>query len=719
MAKKSKKELTIESSMIDFRAAYRAKKKLLDRQNEDFLFALGEQWDPEDKEKLKKAGIKAITDNRIAPNIFLLTGLERQNRSDFKAFPEGDEDGVAADIASALLKDAIKKSGFSYKSSDQFKNGITCGEAHLEPYLDFTESLINGKLFWRQADSTTIFPEPGSSEYDFSDAKYVYKLTTGIASEDLINLYPDMKKAIEEGTDGRLNLEIMAGEAHIQPKDYPKKSDGKSSGDDNGETSCGFDLIERYYKKWVETAFIGDKQTGTIQKSETKDKAKAFIDDYKNQIVSDQQAYEQAINQHSQGVQQALADHIQQRAMIDPTSAHLPVEQHLADMNGMGKLQAPPPPPPQRDPERFLLIKRMVPEIWCFAHAAGISEPLGDERAWFYPKWKTYHFVPFFARLSTAPLKGDQAHLLVQGLVHGVKGVQEKHNKAEMLMLRHLNQSANSGWLVETDTWEDPTKVEQAGSSPGINLEYKQGKQKPERIFPQAISTGHAEIAAESAEAIKAQLGINADLLASQEGGADSGRAIALRQRQGLLMVQEPFDNHSRSRTIAGSFTLSQLGEMYDTETAKKVLGEAFLAKNFPPPMVLTGQVDPATGQPAQAPMPDSKTGQPMQYDDQMAELSIAEVLAGDLEKYNVTVGEGVSSETQKMANSQEVKDISQNYPGLIPPDILIEESQLPQATKNKILSSIQKAQALQQQLNATGGGKPTPVKANAKKEPA
>lgn len=688
------KKLTVQKSMKDFQAAYRAKKKLIDREKEDHLFALGEQWDPKDAETLKRSNIKPITDNRIAPNIFLLTGLERQNRTDFKAFPIGEEDGVKAEVASALFKDAIKESEFSYKSSDQFKDGITCGESHLELYLDHTEDLLNGKPCWTKLDGNMVFPEPGYKEYDFRDCRYVYKLKLDVSEEDLINLFPKMKKKIQQAGEGRIDLESITGggESHTQKKDYP--TDGSDSDSDESEEN-GFDLIERYYKKWVEKYFLGDKETGQITEAENEDKATAFIDNYKGQIVSDQQVYEQA-------TQQIISQHMADiQASGDLVAMQAPMEQHLQFLNENRKL---PPPPPDRNPERFMLITRMVPEIWCFAHVPGIEEPLDDSRAWFYPKWKMYPFVPYHARFSTAPLTGDQSHLLIQGIVHGVKGVQEKHNKAEMLMLRHLNTSANSGWEIEEDQLVDPAKLEQFGSAAGVVIERKKGTPPLTRLFPMPLSQGHAAIAADSAEAIKAQLGINADLLATQQGGADSGRAIALRQRQGLLMVQELFDNLSRTRQIAGRFLLSQLGEIYDTESAKKVLGEAFLTKNFPPPMVLDESgPDPMTGMPKQVPMQDPKTGQPMTYDGEMAEVLIAEVLSGNLGKYDVAVGESVSSETQRLANSAEVKEIATAYPGLIPPDILVEESQLPQSTKNRIMSAIKQAQAMQQQAIQQG----------------
>lgn len=688
--KKPKEKLTVERATADFKLAYRAKRKLIEREKNDFLFALGDQWSKDDLNQLASLKITPVTDNRIAPNIFLLTGLERQNRTDFKAFPQGDEDSLKAEIASALLKDSIRRSDFSYKSSDQFKDGITCGESHLELYLDFTDSLINGKPCWRKCDGDAIFPDPASREYDFSDARFVYKIKSAVSLDDLVNLYPEkedlLRKAAGSNTGGgHFGISSMVGEGaqeHIQYKDYPTQGQGQSDplADDEDKT---FDLVERYYKKWIPTYFVGDKQTGEVKASVDRPTAENFISEYKNGIAQNAAAYDAA-------VQQILSQHL---ASMPPEAQALPVEQHLEMLNQNQQL---PPPPPEQDPDRFIIVRRVVPEIWCFAFLPGMEEPLADARAWFYPKWKQYPFVPYFARFSTAPLSGDDRHLLVQGVVYGVKGAQEKHNKAELLMLRHLNTATNSGWLAEEDSWVNPAQVQALGSSPGVNLEYKSGKQRPERITPTPLSQGHAQLALDSAESIKAQLGINSDLLAAQQGGADSGRAIALRQKQGLLMVQELYDNLSRSREIAGRFLLSQLGEIYDTQTAMKVLGEAFLTKNFPPVQLL----NPQTAQMEN--MMDPATGQPMQYDKEMAELAVAEVLSGELGEYDVTVGESVASETQKMAVSAEIREVAQAYPGIIPADVLVRHSQLPESAKTEILSAIQQAQAAASAVQST-----------------
>lgn len=661
------KKLTVEQSYADFKKAYSAKSKLIERQKDDFLFRLGKQWSDEKEAKLKDAGVNPIVDNRIQPNIFLITGLERQNRSDFKAFPEGEEDSIKAEIASALFKNSIKQSDFSYKASEAFEDGVTCGESHLELYLDNTYNLINAKPNWKKIDSNMVFPEPGAREYDYSDAKYVYKLTIGLSQEDLISLFPDKKRKLGKMDQAKINLDTIATDTtHVQQKDYPKYG-GRESED--GGKEQGFDLVERYYKKWVEKTYIGDKKTGEIKEAEDSDKGEEFVINYKMGIQQEQEQYQQAVMQS-------------QTPQFDELGQQLP-------------LQAPPPPPEQQDPERFILINRFVPEIWYFAHIQGLDEPLADEIAWFYPKWKSWPIIPYYAHFSTAPITGQNRHLLVQGVVYSVKGVQEKHNSSETLKLMHLNSATNSGWLSEENSFVAPSKVEKFGSLPNVNIEYKKGSQKPERIFPMPLSQGHTQIANESAEAIKQILGINADLLAAQDGGQSSGRAIALRQRQGLLMVQKLFDNLSRTKQICGKFLLTQLGEIYDTETSKKIMGEQWLVKNFPPllqfvedPITGDPKVDPMTGQPIQEPIKD-EYGVPMTYDKELADLQIAEVLSGDLGQYDVAVGESVASETMRLANAAELQELAAKMPGLIPPDLLIEESQLQASTKTRILNAV------------------------------
>jgi hypothetical protein len=668
-SKRGAKGLTCEKSLADFESAYRAKAALIKRQKEDFLFRLGKQWDDEVVKEYEGKKIKVVTDNRIAANVRLLAGMERQNRADWKAYPEGEEDSLKAAVASALLKDTIKKSDFGYKSSDCFEDGITCGESNLELYLDYTYNLLNGKPCWKKIDGNQVFPEPGWKEYDYADARYVYKFSLGLSCDDLIALFPDKKSQIEAAEGGELDFESLQGgeDKHVQPRDYTKKGND-SKGEKNREPK--YDLLERYYKKYVDQTFIADRETGEVKEAEDDEKANQFISDYVNGVQAEQQNFQTAVQDY-QG--QMLA-------------------------GGLPEGTPPPQEPIAKDVARFFTFTRPVPEIWCFAHVPGMKKPLVDERAWFYPKWKSWPIIPYLADFSTAPIDGDDAHLKVQGLVCGVKSSQELHNKAETIKLLHMQSSTNGGWLTPKGAWVNEDKVQNFGSMPGVNLEYDPIKGKPERIFPMPAQAAWQNESEYRVESIKAQLGINSDLLAAQEGGTDSGRAIALRQKQGVIMVQKYFDNYSRTKQISGRLALSQLGEIYDVESSKKVLGDAFLIKNFPP---MTVPVDDGMGNLVEKPIagPD---GQPMKYDTELADAVIKEVLEGNLDQYDVSIGEVVASETLLMAQNVEIKELAQMMPQAFTPDMLIETSNLPASIKGRAIQNAQRAQMAMAQPQGT-----------------
>ena len=75
--------------IADFKRARAKKREWIEAATEDYEFAVGEQWKPEDIKALEETGVKALTINKIQPNLFLISGIERQNRTDFKAYPEG------------------------------------------------------------------------------------------------------------------------------------------------------------------------------------------------------------------------------------------------------------------------------------------------------------------------------------------------------------------------------------------------------------------------------------------------------------------------------------------------------------------------------------------------------------------------------------------------------------------------------------------------------
>lgn len=619
MEETKKDDITPEKVFKDFHRAYAAKRSTIDKMQSDFEFFLGKQWPNDAIQELKERKIKPLTINRIFPIVQLLTGLESQNRPDYKAFPEGEEDTLKAEVVTRLLKNVMKVSEADYKISEMFEDGTVCGESALEPYLDHTESLINGEFRVKKGSYFQIIPDPESTEYDYSDAEFICKIIFDLTKEKLLVLYPDSETEIENLQSGKISLEVAEyGGAHIQRKDYT----GNSSATSFEEKKDVFDLLEYKYKKYVKKYFVGDFKLNKIVEMQSKQDAEAFVE---------------------------------QATALD------------------------------QDPNRpsAKVIPRLVPEIWNYAITGGLQKPLYHGPEWSYPRWKGYPIIPFAAYTTNTRVNEDDRHLLKKGVTRNLIDLNFEENKTRTQELHILNTTANSGWQGEEDAFVDEEETwKKFGSKPGIILKHKQGFAPPIKIIPNQLPVAHDKLAQRRAEDLKEASGINTDLLAVEDGGQSSGRAIALRQKQGMVMVQRLFDNLRRSRKILAKFILSQLPEIFDVETAMRVVGDAFLQQNFSKPVQ---GLDPMSGQVVVVP----------QFDQAAAMQFFNEVLTDpDLPRYDVAVGENIGAETVQYANWLLLQDMVQaGVP--VPPSVLVEKSGLDESTRKQIQKAVEAQAAL------------------------
>jgi len=301
---------------------------------------------------------------------------------------------------------------------------------------------------------------------------------------------------------------------------------------------------------------------------------------------------------------------------------------------------------------------------------------------------------------------------MLQGIVRSMKDLQIEVNKRRTQTLRHLNTSTNSGWKVHKTAKVNKGNLQQYGATPSYVMEWE-GNVEPKQIFPQPLNQGLEYLSKQSGEDMKKVSGVDADLLA-QESSSQSGRAIYLKQQQGIVMVQRVLDNFQHTKRLLGKLILSQLGELYSVETATKVLGNAFIAKTFSVPVheiaqnvTKKRQQDPSyepTQKESQAVLMVEQwmqSGQQLPVLDNNGELEttvdedavgavVNQVLSDEeITKYDVSVGDAQSTETIKLANYTMLMDfVEKGIP--IPPDILIDESLLSPDSKNQIKSAIE-----------------------------
>jgi hypothetical protein len=161
------------------------------------------------------------------------------------------------------------------------------------------------------------------------------------------------------------------------------------------------------------------------------------------------------------------------------------------------------------------------------------------------------------------------------GIVEAMKDPQLETNKRRSQMLNLMNQHANSCWVVDQNALVKgiPWFKEHA-SDPGLVIEKRPGSRVERQVagdlpvslihLEQLAGRDFFEVSGFSPETMPT----------SSMGAAGSGRAIALRQQQGLNILSLPMDNQRLTRRSYGRWLLNVIQQYYQTERVIRIEGE-------------------------------------------------------------------------------------------------------------------------------------------------
>jgi len=236
----------------------------------------------------------------------------------------------------------------------------------------------------------------------------------------------------------------------------------------------------------------------------------------------------------------------------------------------------------------------------------------------------------------------------VMGVTQNLIGPQQEVNKRRSQALHNLNQSANSGYVIKKALNHYDRHLAKFGSTPGVVLDESKAGGKIERIQPAPISDGHITAARMSGDDMKEISGVNFDLLGQLiEGHNESGKAIELRQAQGMKVVEVIFDNFARTQKLIalGLVDMVRFTDVYSDQEIRDLAAEQ---------------------------------GEP---------VDIALLKSRKVGKYGIKVQSSSSSPTARYANFMSILEIARMYPDQIGPKAVIELSDIPK--KELILQEI------------------------------
>lgn len=154
----------------------------------------GRQLTPEQIETLKKRKQPIVVENLIRPKVDYLGGLERQTRTDPKAFPRTQMHEDDANAVTDALRYVCDDCRWDVRRSNAFNHMLVEGFGGVEVVVKQTRRGIDPEI--KNLDWDRIFYDPHSCRPDFSDASYL-GFVTWMDYEEAARRYPDREDVLQ------------------------------------------------------------------------------------------------------------------------------------------------------------------------------------------------------------------------------------------------------------------------------------------------------------------------------------------------------------------------------------------------------------------------------------------------------------------------------------------------------------------------------------------
>jgi hypothetical protein len=173
-------------------------------------YVLNKQWKDDVKSKLKGEERATLTLNHIAANVQLLSGIQRQNRTDIRYLPVEDGDSDIAEILTALVKNITEQSNYPFEETYTFLDQIIVGRGFFHIYVDRSKNLEGDIIIERYPWDDVYL---GAHEkFDLSDLEGLIK-AKWFSKEKIKQLWPAKADDIQRTMD---DISTVSGDVHTR-----------------------------------------------------------------------------------------------------------------------------------------------------------------------------------------------------------------------------------------------------------------------------------------------------------------------------------------------------------------------------------------------------------------------------------------------------------------------------------------------------------------------
>ena len=219
---------------------------------ENYEFVCNDQWTTQDRSICTEEEKPCLTINHILPIVNLLSGMERQNRADIKAFPRKGGTRIIADAFTSLVKHSVDMCNGEVEQSMQFVDGVISGKGWTSTDISYKKDKINGDFVVTRRSPFDVYEDPNANRYDLNgSAKYIFECYWG-DKEEIILRYSKHEEAIRK---------YLGSYQDEDDTDVKGKLVKKSDQEDRDPSKNSYRLKRVWWKSYKEQLYFIDGAT--------------------------------------------------------------------------------------------------------------------------------------------------------------------------------------------------------------------------------------------------------------------------------------------------------------------------------------------------------------------------------------------------------------------------------------------------------------------------
>ena len=253
------------------------------------------------------------------------------------------------------------------------------------------------------------------------------------------------------------------------------------------------------------------------------------------------------------------------------------------------------------------------------------------------------------------------------GWVEYQKDPQDEKNKRRSQLLHHVNSSANSGWLNHSTEGADPRQLEENGSKSGVVINY--AAVIPKQIVPHQLPPGLAALEA-LADRDMEDMGLQGDMTGADSQSFISGRAVQAKQFGGQIKTTRFYDQMRLTRKLLAELLVTAIPKSYSVQRISSILDQEVVRSPDGRAANLIKSID----------------ENPESFADSVDPVAALIERATKL-RFDIVVEDAPATPTQRQAALQDLIQTATMFPGIVDPDMLIEQIDVKQ--KDAILARV------------------------------